>query len=83
MLILKNKTLGRSLYEKSKKYQRLLNIPYVDISYKQTKNKKKFLLESDKAKKTMIKYVDSNMLSTQKIPGYMEILNYLDEQSSC
>ena len=83
LLILKNKTLGRSLYEKSKKYQRLLNIPYVDISYKQTKNKKKFLLEFDKAKKTMIKYVDSNMLSTQKIPGYMEILNYLDEQSSC
>lgn len=83
LIILKNKSLGKSLYEKSKKYQKLLNIPFIDISYKQTKSKKVFLSDFNKSKRTITKYINDNMLSIYKTPSYKEILNYLNEQSSC
>ena len=82
LIIFKNKSLGKSLYEKSKKYQELLNIPFVDISYKQTKSKKVFLSDFNKSKKTITKYINDNMLSNHKSPSYKEILNYLNGQSS-
>lgn len=82
IIILRNKSLGKSINLKSEIYKNLLKIPLIDINNKKDIDKKMLNHEFAKSKFYLKKYVRSEMLGNKNIKSYKEILNYLNEQSS-
>ena len=78
ILIFKDKILGKNLYVKSSKYEKLLNILSIDILKKKYETKRNLLKKFGNAQKNNINYINNELLSYNNTPSYKEVLKFIN-----